>query len=624
MDEETSNIPADTATSLEALSLSQLLDLAIGAPERGTVHFAAMRKLLEAVVVHLDSHYLTTQEPWTGQLSGPSLADVAAQITEIKKEIEVYGSEGMAGGPEARAKATKTSREDQGKDSLYMDLREEIDRIKTIQSQTTQKVKELADLIKKLEEDIKKLRADTTKWKEESRMEISEQLEAMQQEMMQQLQKMEEQQEMRSSMLEQLVAETANQLNEQLAEIGEIACTVQAEQEKIKAECSSCTFDINVQLGELLQRCEKLQEQVDFLEARLMAMGKFERMSHWGQDQEQQHNLEATVAQMQADYEKISLASDTLQKDSQEKQKAIEMLFQSLEKLQKEKADEQDMLAAIDLKADKAALGSKVNCSQFEAYLERLDERMQGLQSQISGQKQDWNEVQQKLDFVEEEKLDRLELKAFSNQMVETWRRNLEELENRLTRDKGAGIRKQLPVPFSCLSCDRMFSMQVPGPYSETLPYLQPLPPSKVTQHSQRSPVVHGSFLHVPQSYGDYQSSSSMMQHLIASAQRSAHGLCLPVLQDESRETQLLDSSGQTPRGQDDQLPVVTRAQDKSGPAASLDRRPGTAPRHISWAPGLAPPLQPRRASTAPPLLYRTHNPVLDLALHVKSQKSPQ
>ncbi|KAI1231941.1 hypothetical protein IHE44_0007583 [Lamprotornis superbus] len=117
------------------------------------------------------------------------------------------------------------------------------------------------------------------------------------------------------------------------------------------------------------------------------------------------------------------------------------MLFQSLEKLQKEKADEQDMLAAIDVKADKAALGSKVNCSQFEANMERLHERMQELQSQISDQEQQWNQVQHKLSFVEEEKLDRQELKNFSNQMVETWNRSIEELENRLARDKAAGIK---------------------------------------------------------------------------------------------------------------------------------------------------------------------------------------
>ncbi|NWY65218.1 QRIC2 protein, partial [Erithacus rubecula] len=182
-------------------------------------------------------------------------------------------------------------------------------------------------------------------------------------------------------------------------------------------------------------------------------------------DHELAQQMEARFVQIQRDYEKISFASGSLQKDSQEKQKAIEMLFQSLEKLQQEKADEQEMLAAIDVKADKAALGSKVNCSQLEANLERLDERMQDLQSQISGQKQHWNEVQQKVNFVEKTKLDRLELKAFRNQMVEMWKRSISELESKIREDDAAaGIKRQLPVPFSCLSCDRMLSMQVPGP----------------------------------------------------------------------------------------------------------------------------------------------------------------
>lgn len=50
-------------------------------------------------------------------------------------------------------------------------------------------------------------------------------------------------------------------------------------------------------------------------------------------------------------------------------------------------------------------MGSKVNFSQFEANMGRLDERMQELQSQISGQKQHWNKVQQQLSLVVEEKV---------------------------------------------------------------------------------------------------------------------------------------------------------------------------------------------------------------------------
>ncbi|NWS02409.1 QRIC2 protein, partial [Motacilla alba] len=144
------------------------------------------------------------------------------------------------------------------------------------------------------------------------------------------LQKMEEQQEMRKAMLEQLVAETTSKVNEQMRFWGSTPITpglsVQEEQERIKAECSNCSFDINEHLGELLQRCEKLQEQVESLESRQMAMGKLNRMMrNWGQDTEKMQPKDATVVQMQRDYEKLSFISGTLQKDSEKKQKAIEV-----------------------------------------------------------------------------------------------------------------------------------------------------------------------------------------------------------------------------------------------------------------------------------------------------------
>ncbi|XP_064250891.1 glutamine-rich protein 2-like isoform X2 [Passer domesticus] len=166
-------------------------------------------------------------------------------------------------------------------------------------------------------------------------------------------------------------------------------------------------------------------------------------MRNWGQNTQQMQPEDATAVQMQRDYEKLSFISGTLQKDSEQKQKEIKMLFQSLEKLQKEKADQQDMLAAMDMKADKAALGSKVNCSQFDVTMERLDERMEELQSQISGQEQHWNNTQQQFSDAMEEKLDRLELKTFRNQMEETWKRSIEELRNEMKQgDSGAGIKK--------------------------------------------------------------------------------------------------------------------------------------------------------------------------------------
>ncbi|NWT99728.1 QRIC2 protein, partial [Urocynchramus pylzowi] len=148
------------------------------------------------------------------------------------------------------------------------------------------------------------------------------------------LQKMEEQLEMRKAMLEQLVTETANKVKEQMRSWGSIPTTpglvqyscVQEEQEKAKAECSNCTFDINEHLGELLKRCEKLQEQVETLESRQMAVGKLEKvMRNLGQDTELMQPKGTTVVQMKRDYEKLSFISGTLQKDSEQKQKEIEV-----------------------------------------------------------------------------------------------------------------------------------------------------------------------------------------------------------------------------------------------------------------------------------------------------------
>nr|XP_041576065.1 glutamine-rich protein 2-like [Taeniopygia guttata] len=433
-----------------------------------------------------------------------------------------------------------------------------------------------------------------------------------------------EQQDMRYSTLEQLVTETANQVNEQFGITGETTSGLGKELEEENGDCSSCTFNIKAYLGKLLQRYEKLQEKVESLESRQMPRGKLKKMmKNWGQlenDHERLHYMEETLVQMKEDCEKLSFVSGSLQKDAEQKQKAIKMLFQSLEKVQKEKTDEQDMMAAMDMKADKAALGSKVNCSQFEAHMERLDKRMQELQSQISGQEEHWNNMQQQLSCVVEEKLDRLELKAFGSQMEETWNRNMEELENRLLRENAAGIKKQLPVPFSCLSCDRMLTVQVPGQCPETLPYLPPLPPSKEPPHSQRRPVAHGRFPRVPPSSGDHHNSSSMVQNIRASLQRSGQQQALTV-QKKPSVTQLLDSDGHISRGRKVQHPTAIRTQDTSGPAASRGLRPSTAPRHISSAPGLVQPLQPLRTSTAPSQLERTPRPVLDLGHLLRSEK---
>ncbi|XP_027488980.1 glutamine-rich protein 2-like [Corapipo altera] len=235
-------------------------------------------------------------------------------------------------------------------------------------------------------------------------------------------------------------------MQEKLGELEETVSTVQEEREEemAKAVCSNCTFDSKVLLGELVLRCEKLEEEVDSLESRQIAVGKVENLiKQRSQDQQLlQHmeDMEDRVRKIQGDCEELSLVSENLQKDCEKKQKAIEMLFQSLERLKKEKTAEENMLTAMDMKS---ALGSKVNRTQFEASMERIDQRMQKMQNQVLGQNEHWNELQEKLSHRIENKLDRGELKYFREQMEETWKKSIKELEDKMAEsDSAAGLRK--------------------------------------------------------------------------------------------------------------------------------------------------------------------------------------
>ncbi|XP_039245192.1 glutamine-rich protein 2-like isoform X2 [Pipra filicauda] len=604
------------ATPLETLSLSQLLDLAIGMPQNGAVHFAALRKLLQAVLGHLDVQYLTAQEPWTGELSGPSLAELATDIKQVKKEMEaiktfmpeifsqaLHEESGEAKGVSRIPGAQSRMAEDMKKimeehDQAmadYQDLREEIGIIKATQSQMAQKMKETLASMKKMEDDIRKLREDIAKWKEETNEQISQQLESVLQETKSELKKMEEQQEMRNAMLEQLVTETTNQMQEKLGELEETVSIVQEEQEK--AKCSKCTFDYKVLLGELVQRCEKLEEEVDSLQSQQIVVGKVENITKpRNQDQQLlQHmeDMEDRVRKIQGDCEELSLVSGNLQKDCEEKQKAIEMLFQSLETL-KDKAEEQNMLAAKDMKS---ALGSKVSCTQFEASMERLDQRLQEMQGQVLGQNEQWNEVQQQLSNMMENKLDRLELKPFHKQMEKIWQKSIKELEKKMAEsDSAAGLRKQLPVPFTCLSCDRPVKTLVPGPKPETLPYLQPLPPIKDAQQSQRRTVVNGKIPRVAPSTGNPQSSRSPRQLIQASPRNNVRLKGITALPSKPNVTIVVGTSGPNSPEQKDQTPVVDSAQEEPGPSTSSpgpstsqEQRPAKTrkTKHVSWAPQL-------------------------------------
>ncbi|XP_065591710.1 glutamine-rich protein 2 [Cyrtonyx montezumae] len=166
--------------------------------------------------------------------------------------------------------------------------------------------------------------------------------------------------------------------------------------------------------------------------------------------------------------------------DRHQRQRDIETLFQSLERLEKEKADKEELVLEIDVKADRSALASKVSCAQFDAAMEQLNGLIRETLSKVACQEQDWHQAQQKLIEELDSKLDRPELALLRQQLEERWRRDLKQLRDeapRVEADDAAGIRKQLLAHFHCVSCDRPLHMLAPGPHILTIPPLPPLPP---------------------------------------------------------------------------------------------------------------------------------------------------
>ncbi|KAK2512951.1 hypothetical protein Q9966_016259 [Columba livia] len=193
-----------------------------------------------------------------------------------------------------------------------------------------------------------------------------------------------------------LVMETAQQLQ---AEVDEPRATVQSGGHE-HAGCHFCSPDTRVLLGKLLQRCEKLEEQVESLAQK--AGGKVDNYPKWRrqslQQDEQLKCLQTSIVQLQKGYEKLSSDLANLQQDRQQEQNDVKALSQALGRLEKKQADKEELLVlGIDEKADKAALADKVSRSQLEACVERLTKMMEEVTSRVTGQENGWLQFQKEL-----------------------------------------------------------------------------------------------------------------------------------------------------------------------------------------------------------------------------------
>ncbi|XP_065525928.1 uncharacterized protein LOC136009708 isoform X1 [Lathamus discolor] len=453
--------------------------------------------------------------------------------------------------------------------------------------------------IRKLESALGKLEAARASWQ----MDLSDQLSLLSgstpQEEKRDMKDLSEQQQISKAALDQVVSQTAEGEQEQLEEVRAMESTGQEE-----AVCPMCSSDTSTRLGKLLRRYEKLQGLVESLMSRKKTGKVVRQLPGKSQDEEALKRIQAAILQMQGEYEQLNSVTGSLLDDSRQQQKDIEGLLQSVERLEKEKADKEDLELGMDEKADKGALESRVSRAQFEASLELLKERNQEVLSRVTGQEQGLHEVQQQLREEMASKLDRLELGPFQQELEEHWKSSLEQLKEMappMEADDAAGIRKQLLVDFQCLSCDRQLSMRVPGSPIPPIPPFPPLVPHVTgrsqpvlkTEQTHREPMAACRYPTVPRQCGG--------QHtLTGPLQRS---LRLPPVRPST--PQALQPSTLLPSKQD-KVELLGQDSRRAGPCPSapgttgpLERRSASSHSHLLQGHQPHPPLQPRRMDAA-------------------------
>ncbi|XP_037664978.1 glutamine-rich protein 2 [Choloepus didactylus] len=242
-----------------------------------------------------------------------------------------------------------------------------------------------------------------------------------------------------------------------------------------EATCPACSLDLSHQVSTLVQRYEQLQDMVNSLAAsRPSKKAKLQ-----SQDEELLGHVQSTILQVQGDCEKLNITTSNLIEDHRQKQKDIDVLYQGLEKLEREKANREHLDVEIDGKADKSALAAKVSRVQFDATTEQLNHMMQELAAKMSGQEQDWQKMLDKLLAEMDSKLDRLELDPVKELLEDRWKSLRQQLKERsplYQADEAAAMRRQLLVHFHCLSCDRPLETPLTGQVIPVMPVGPALP----------------------------------------------------------------------------------------------------------------------------------------------------
>nr|XP_039267414.1 glutamine-rich protein 2-like isoform X3 [Styela clava] len=194
--------------------------------------------------------------------------------------------------------------------------------------------------------------------------------------------------------------------------------------------------------------------------------------------------IQTALLNLQAEMEKLTRLVNTALDEHEVKQKHIDTLYGHVEKLDENKADKENVKLRIDVKADKQALETKVNRSDFDTTTSEITKNLDDLLEKILGQESQWQKQVNKLSAEVDGKLDRMELESLKQHLENRMKAMKKLLEKHQPQDvyqegdEAAGFRKQLIQSYHCISCDRPVEMTPAGPIP-SIPATAGLPATK-------------------------------------------------------------------------------------------------------------------------------------------------
>ncbi|XP_071476693.1 uncharacterized protein [Diadema antillarum] len=245
--------------------------------------------------------------------------------------------------------------------------------------------------------------------------------------------------------------------------------------------CPATLADLEALRRDLEQALADLAEAQDALAKDVSQIGAVEPMvGEVPRDQDALEKLKSTIAQLQADVDKLNSSYVHLVDEHNVKQKHIDALYTFVDRLQENKADKEHVIMEIDVKADKRALDSKVSRSHFDGAVDELSKNLNDVMDKMTGHKVAWDSAVGELKLDIDNKLDRMELdplKSYLDNRIKAVSAKMVRSKEVETGEDAAGFRRPLQK-FHCISCDRPLDMTPQTPIA-SLPENKGLPANR-------------------------------------------------------------------------------------------------------------------------------------------------